>query len=358
MSDEQHHDEDVVEPDAVEEPAAPDTARTSRALEPVAAAPAVPSVTPQVTAMELGERLELIEEVMREKMEKGVDYGVIPGTDKPALFKPGAEKLAVLFRLDVQPRSTKTWEGEHLTVENAATVYDIATGARIGYGEGLCTTREKKYARRYGGLSCPTCAKETVKRSKKEAEFYCWAKIGGCGETFALEDERITSQKPGEIPNPDLPDMWNTVIKMAEKRARVDAVLAVTGASAIFTQDIEDRAESEETVAAPGLPAATEEELGALRAGLEYILPTAEAKRVWEEIRTAFGGNLYGPATVAALAPIRALKSIHDDEAETEAETKRDEEAQAEAGESAEEKREREAREKAGKKRTSKGKKS
>ena len=33
------------------------------------------------------------------QMKKGVDFGVIPGTRKPTLLKPGAEKLCRLFSL-------------------------------------------------------------------------------------------------------------------------------------------------------------------------------------------------------------------------------------------------------------------
>jgi len=207
----------------------------------VPASPPSLAVTPEVKATELVGRLAVIREAQDQAMEKDVDYGVIPGTDKPTLLKPGAEKLSVLFMLDIQLANEKRWEEDgHLTVVSKAVVFHIPTGARMGYGEGICTTREKKYAKRTADLKCPSCAEATVKRSKREDEFYCWAKIGGCGAKFKLDDERITSQAVGEIDNPNLADAWNTVVKMAEKRARVDAVLAVTGASAIFTQDIED----------------------------------------------------------------------------------------------------------------------
>ena len=33
------------------------------------------------------------------QMKKGIDYGTIPGTKKPTLLKPGAEKLCRLFSL-------------------------------------------------------------------------------------------------------------------------------------------------------------------------------------------------------------------------------------------------------------------
>ncbi len=208
------------------------------------------AVTPSVTADELVERLSVIEQAQQKAMKAEVDYGVIPGTgSKPTLLKPGAEKLSVLFQLDVQLVNEKRWEADHhLTVISRATAYHAPTGARLGYGEGICTTREKKYGKRTQDRTCPECGAETIKRSKypprnnpnADPGWYCFAKIGGCGANFDAGDEKIASQATGEIDNPDLPDTWNTVVKMAEKRARVDVVLAVTGASALFTQDVED----------------------------------------------------------------------------------------------------------------------
>ena len=42
--------------------------------------------------------------------------------------------------------------------------------------------------------------------------------------------------------NPDTPDLVNTILKMATKRAYIAAVLNATGASEFFTQDLEDTA--------------------------------------------------------------------------------------------------------------------
>ena len=36
---------------------------------------------------------------VKAQMQRDVDYGVIPGTSKPSLLKPGAEKLLRLFNL-------------------------------------------------------------------------------------------------------------------------------------------------------------------------------------------------------------------------------------------------------------------
>lgn len=205
--------------------------------------PASLTVTPEVEASELVKRMEVISSAMHDAMKKDVDYGEIPGTNsKPSLLKPGAEKLGVLFQLDIQLVNEKTWgPGDHLTVVSKATVFHAPTGARLGFGEGICTTREKKYGKRRAQRECPNCGKENIRVSNDgSGSFYCWRKTDGCGQNFPANDERITGQVEGEIENPDLPDTWNTVVKMAEKRARVDAVLAVTGASALFTQDVED----------------------------------------------------------------------------------------------------------------------
>ncbi len=70
----------------------------------------------------------------------------------------------------------------------------------------------------------------------------CFKKKDGCGAKFRDDDPSITGQSVERIPNPDLADTYNTVDKMASKRARIDAVLAVTGASALFTQDVETSA--------------------------------------------------------------------------------------------------------------------
>lgn len=268
-----------------------------------AQAPA-PTVTPRVTAEQLARRLAVIEEAMRTTMKEGVDYGRVPGTDKPALFKPGAEKLSVLFQLDVQPRNELVWgPAEHLTVISRATVYHAPTGTRLGYGEGICTSREKKYANRQTKLLCPACGQANIRKSKTDGEgYYCWRKTDGCGATFPEGDPQITSQTAGEIENPELPDTWNTVNKMAKKRAYVDAVLSVTSASAIFTQDIAtdpsetaaDAGPSYGPVVAGDMKASARNAAIRLRDG---DLDQAEA--LWKEIQAALDGYMPHASAVA-----------------------------------------------------------
>jgi len=196
----------------------------------------------ELTVEELAAQVEKIHKVMATLMKPEVHYGVIPGTKKPTLYKPGAELLCMLFRLDPQPATEKIRDGDHLTVESTMTLWHIPTGLRWGSGQGSCSTRESKYAYRKAGRECPECGKQdTIIKGKAEygGGWLCFAKRGGCGAKFKDGDAAIEKQQTEErIANPDLPDSHNTVLKMANKRSLVAAVLNVTAASEIFTQDV------------------------------------------------------------------------------------------------------------------------
>src|SRR3990167_8031273 len=190
----------------------------------------------------------VMEKVMvRDDPAKGIagHYGVIPGTNKPTLLKPGAEKLCLLFRLDPEYAREEIREGDHLTITSVCTLYHIPTGRRQGSGMGSCSTRESKYAYRKGARRCPECGRETIIKGKAEygGGWLCFGKKGGCGTKFADGDATIEGQNIDRVANEDLPDQYNTVLKMANKRALVAAVLNATAASDTFTQDLEDRAE-------------------------------------------------------------------------------------------------------------------
>lgn len=293
---------EVIDGEAVEEP------EPTRALATVP--PQTLAVTPSVKAEELVERLDVIKQAMTTAMTAGVDYGVIPGTgSKPTLLKPGAEKLGVLFQLDVQLENTKTWDGDHLTVESRATVYHAPTGARLGFGEGMCSTRERKYGKRRQDRSCPACGAATIIKGKAEygGGWLCFKKKGGCGAKYRDGDQAIEAQAVGEIDNPDLPDVWNTCVKMAEKRARVDAVLAVTGASALFTQDVEDMVQPD----APSPARASEAQLSRLRGLFKQRKATAaEIRELLKREGVPVAGNEDVPAAVNSLTPEQASALI------------------------------------------------
>jgi len=188
-------------------------------------------------------QVQKIQLVMERVMKSGEHFGVIPGTNKPTLLKPGAEKLCLTFRLDPQYESTETYDGAHLTVKSRCTLYHITTGNRLGSGEGSCSTKEAKYAYRKGERTCPGCGAAAIIKGKAEygGGWVCFGKKGGCGAKYEDGDQSIEGQQTGRIANPDLADQYNTVLKMANKRSLVAAVLNVTAASDIFTQDLEEQ---------------------------------------------------------------------------------------------------------------------
>jgi ribosomal protein S14 len=201
-------------------------------------------------------RVEKIQEVSRRVMQEGRHFGTIPGVKKPSLLKPGAEILCMTFQLAPKFKAKEKRSGDHLEVVTTCTLVHIPTGAELGSAEGSCSTRESKYAYRRGERKCPDCGKSgSLLKSKTEPEWFCWRKKDGCGATFALDEPEITSQNPDRIPNPDLPDTWNTVRKMAAKRALVAAVLIVTCASDLYTQDVEEQGRPDVEDESPREPA-------------------------------------------------------------------------------------------------------
>lgn len=202
-------------------------------------------------------QVNLIQHIMAEVMRKDEHYGVIPGTGtKPTLLKAGAEKLCLTFRLDPQYEIEQKYHGVHLTIISKCTLWHIPSGQRFGSGMGSCSTWESKYAYRKAARKCPQCGAETIIKGKAEygGGWVCFKKKGGCGAKYEDGAPEIEKQAEGRVPNEDIPDAYNTVLKMANKRSLVAAVLNATAASDIFTQDIEDIPEAHAATATSAAP--------------------------------------------------------------------------------------------------------
>lgn len=134
--------------------------------------------------------------VVRSALREGHDYGRIPGAgDKPTLLKPGAEKILMLLGLSSEYElieRVQDFESGFFAFTVRCILY--RHGMKITEGVGHANTRERRY---------------TVVRDK--------------------------SKEPR-----DPYTLANTVLKMAKKRALVDATLTVASLSDIFTQDLED----------------------------------------------------------------------------------------------------------------------
>lgn len=170
-----------------------------------------------LTAADVRAQVNLMQDVMQEVMKDGTHYGKIPGTQSKSLYKAGAEKLMATFRLAAKP------EVEDLS-ENGEIAYRVtvslltANGTFVGAGIGECSSAEEKYSWR---AAVHKKEWDATPENRRRVKYYRDGK----------EVQQVRT-------NPA--DVANTILKMAKKRAQVDAVITATAASDIFTQDIED----------------------------------------------------------------------------------------------------------------------
>jgi hypothetical protein len=194
------------------------------------------------------EQRVLLQAYVREHMKEGTDFGVIPGTQKPTLLKPGAEKLTDLFRctptFDLLEK-LEDWDKGlfHYTFRVRITSRDAGTVLAEGFGS--ANSREGRYRWRDSRRKCPNCGKEAIIKGKAEygGGWVCFHKKGGCGAKWEDGATEIESQETGKVENDDVFTLVNTILKMAKKRALVDGAIALARCSDIFTQDVEDFAE-------------------------------------------------------------------------------------------------------------------
>jgi hypothetical protein len=219
----------------------------SRALAPMEAKTiADPMADAAASIKAVKVQLAAVQQLMREVMVPDEDYGIIPGCKKPSLYKPGAEKLCLMFRLRAEPTITEERDGNHLTIKARVVLYSIVTGLEVGAAEGRCSTKESKYAYRNAAKVCPQCGKESIIKGKEEfgGGWLCFAKKGGCGAKWADGAAEIESQADGKVANEDIADQYNTVLQMAVKRGYVSVARTATAAGSIFG-DMEQRAREE-----------------------------------------------------------------------------------------------------------------
>ena len=167
--------------------------------------------------------------VVKQSLRPNHDYGVIPGTDKPTLLKPGAEKIAKLLNLEDNYEivsQTEDWDKPFFHYVIRCRLSDIGSGLGVSSGLGECNSWESKYRFRWipeWKLSSTQAAvKDTVPSEDRK-----YRTKSGTFKCYRFDNDDIFSQV-------------NTLLKMAKKRALVDAALSVGRLSDLFTQDMED----------------------------------------------------------------------------------------------------------------------
>ena len=169
----------------------------------------------QLSASDIRHRVNVIQEVMNAVMKKDVHYGIIPGCDKPSLYKPGSEVLLATFQIapSIFVEDLSTDDSIRYRVRVVGT--HGPSGVVLGEGIGECSSNEAKYKWRKAYDDEFNATAENRRRI-----------------TFGKYKNKQVRTEPA--------DMANTILKMAKKRAQVDMTLTVTGASDCFDQDIED----------------------------------------------------------------------------------------------------------------------
>jgi hypothetical protein len=195
------------------------------------------------------ERYNTITEFVSRVLRRDVDYGMIPGTDKLTLLKPGAEKLTTFFGLSTRFQlleRIEDWTGEDHGGEPFFYYLYRCQLARgdllVAEADGSCNSRETKYRYREAQRVCPECGQAAIIKGKEDygGGWLCFRKKGGCGAKFPNGDAVIESQQVGRVPNAEIADQVNTIQKMGQKRSLIAATLLAVNASEFFTQDVED----------------------------------------------------------------------------------------------------------------------
>jgi len=170
------------------------------------------------------------QDTCKQYMKQGHDFGVIPGTgNKPTLLKPGAEKIAKLLGLcdnyEIEARQ-ELWDKPFFRYLVKCRLV-TAQGMVISEGLGECNSYESKYRWRW---VFPSDVPENIDKANLASRTINTR--NGKAKQYRLENEDVFSQV-------------NTILKMAKKRALVDAALSAGRLSEVFTQDIEDIVDTE-----------------------------------------------------------------------------------------------------------------
>lgn len=162
-------------------------------------------------------KIQQMQNVVQKTLKKGHDFGEVPGTSKPTLLKPGGEKICMLFGLNPEYeflQTTEDYDKEFFSYNIRCTLF--RNGQPVAQGVGSCNSKEKKY--RF--INVDEVPDNYIGQSEQYTDKYGRVKY--------------------KINNPDICSLVNTILKMAKKRAFIDAVLQVASLSEVFTQDIED----------------------------------------------------------------------------------------------------------------------
>lgn len=175
---------------------------------------------------ELISHVSIVQQVMKAVMKPEVHYGNIPGTDKPTLLKPGAEVLCMAFRIADEYRVEDMSTPDYIRYRVTCIGRHQNSGVELGSGLGEASSSEEKY--KWRKAVCQEEFDDTPEHLRRKK--YGKAKGGGFYTQIQVRTEPA--------------DLANTILKMANKRAKMAMTLNVTAASDLFAQDLDDMDEA------------------------------------------------------------------------------------------------------------------
>lgn len=182
---------------------------------------------------------EAIRDLVETALVEGRDYMTIPGTNKPTLVKPGAERIQMAFGAfsdfeivekeidhdrEIHYSKEKWEEAEKPDDEVIERMKAAGTGRfRKSGNQWVWQVKHSEPGVSYG-LYRYVIRCRLISRASG-------VQIGsGIGVASTMESKYIDRPR----------DLENTIAKMAKKRAQIDAVLSTFGLSEMFTQDLDD----------------------------------------------------------------------------------------------------------------------
>jgi hypothetical protein len=182
----------------------------------------IDNLQPEVVVAAMN-KITTFQGMIQRNLKEGHDYGVIPGTQKPTLFKPGAEKILMLMGVTSEYEvieQVNDYAGGFFAYTVRCTL--SKGGTKITEGLGHANTKEARYTNRW-------VTEKKIPEGIDKETLQCREKEGNWG-----------TYKEYCLANSDGFTLANTVLKMAKKRSQVDATLTIASLSEIFTQDLED----------------------------------------------------------------------------------------------------------------------
>lgn len=176
----------------------------------IAVTPLPLRLTPQAIAL-VKDNLKHCELLTHDVLEKDIDYGIIPGVARSFLWDSGASKIMAAF--NCYPRYTmlkSVEEAGGISITMECSLFSRQSRQVVSTGVGACSTRETKY--KYRWVLNP--------------------------DDWGVPRKGLKQRPDGkfQIPNPELGELVNTMVKMAAKRADIDAVQSLPGVAAALTK--------------------------------------------------------------------------------------------------------------------------